>query len=193
MNGAEKILNRIKTDCDESIKIIEAEAQADCDNILKDAEAQAKQIEKEINESSKAKSAQIAQSSKSRAELEYRNELLKKRREEIDLTVNAVLDYLLNLSDEEYFEALIKLAKKLNKTNGDLFLNEKDLARVPADFENKLSAAGVNANISKTPANICGGFILKCGDIEENMDFEAIINSERGALEDLINRELFTE
>ena len=47
--------------------------------------------------------------------------------------------------------------------------------------------------MSKAPADISGGFILKCGDIEENMDFEALISAKQDGIEDLINRELFSE
>ena len=41
--------------------------------------------------------------------------------------------------------------------------------------------------------DISGGFVLKSGDIEENMDFAAIISARRDELEDLINRALFAQ
>ena len=49
----------------------------------------------------------------------------------------------------------------------------------------------VKAELSKTPCDIESGFILKCGDIEENMDFSAILSEKRDAIEDFINQELF--
>ena len=71
--------------------------------------------------------------------------------------------------------------------------NSKDISRLPKDFESRLSQIGLKAKVSRTAADISGGFILKCGDIEENMDFAAKISEKSGELEDLINRELFAQ
>ena len=62
---------------------------------------------------------------------------------------------------------------------------------MPKNFTERMEAAGVDASVSQTPADITGGFILKCGDVEENMEFAAIISAGRDEIEDLINRELF--
>ena len=62
---------------------------------------------------------------------------------------------------------------------------------MPENFTKRMAAAGVDASVSKNPAKIGGGFILKSGDVEENMEFAAIISSKRDEIEDLINRELF--
>lgn len=193
MNGGDKILNRIKSDCDESIKAIEAKSKAECDKILADAKVQADKAAEEILNKASAKLAQINASFKSRAELEYRNILLKKRRAEIDATVEMLGEYLLGLDDGEYFEVIYAFAKKLSGKSGTIFLNSKDLGRLPDDFEYRLKEAGLDAKLSDKPADICGGFILKYGDIEENTDIAAVIEANRDRLEDIINRELFAE
>ena len=72
-------------------------------------------------------------------------------------------------------------------------MNLKDLSRLPSDFKSQMKQSGVDVSVSETPAEISGGFILKCGDIEENMDFSAILDDKRDEIEDLINRELFSE
>ena len=117
----------------------------------------------------------------------------KKRRGEIDKTFNAVLKYLLNLEDEAYFKTIYKLAKRLEGKSGEIVMNLKDLSRLPSDFKSQMKQSGVDVSVSETPAEISGGFILKCGDIEENMDFSAILDDKRDEIEDLINRELFSE
>lgn len=193
MNGGDKILNRIKSDCDENIRAIESEAQNTCSQILADAEKQAEKAASDIAEKAKIKITQIKASSKSRAELEIRNALLKRRRQEIDITVDKILNYLLNLSDNEYFDIIYRLCSKLGNMQGEVFLNAKDISRLPADFVQKLAQSGLNATVSKTPVDISGGFVLKCGDIEENMDFAALISAKRDEIEDLINRELFAQ
>jgi len=191
MNGSERILSRIKTDCDESVRAIETHAQHERDRIIADAQHRADTEAAAIAEKAAQKCAQLEASAQSRAQLERRNALLKQRRKEIDTTVEGLEAYLLGLSDNEYFEALYRLAAKLRGKSGELFLSKKDLKRLPENFTKRMAAAGVDASVSQTPADISGGFILKCGDVEENMEFAAIISARRDELEDLINRELF--
>lgn len=193
MNGGDKILNRIKSDCDENIKAIEAQANAKCDEILADAKSQAEKNTAQIAQQAKKKIAQINATSKSRAELELRNTLLKKRRSEIDKTVDGILDYLLNLNDCDYFEFIYKLASQLKGMSGVILMNCKDKSRLPKDFTDRLGNVGVKAELSDDTVDIIGGFILKHGDIEENMDFSALIEAKRDELEDYINREFFSE
>lgn len=193
MNGGEKILDRIKSDCDDNIREIEAKSAETCSQIISEGKTQAEKISADIAKKADAKVIQINAMSKSRAELETRNALLKRRRKEIDITLGKLLDYLVNLGDKEYFDIIYRLASKLEGKKGEIFLNAKDISRLPADFEQKLKANGLDAVVSKTPADISGGFILKCGDIEENMDFEALISAKQDGIEDLINRELFSE
>lgn len=193
MNGGEKILDRIKSDCDDNIREIEAKSAETCSQIISEGKTQAEKISADIAKKADAKVIQINAMSKSRAELETRNALLKRRRKEIDITLGKLLDYLVNLGDKEYFDIIYSLASRLNGKKGEIFLNANDISRLPSDFEQKLKFNGLDAVVSKAPADISGGFILKCGDIEENMDFEALISAKQDGIEDLINRELFSE
>lgn len=191
MNGSERILSRIRTDCDESVRKIETHAQHEHDRIIADAQHRADTQAAAVAEKTAQKRAQLETSSQSRAQLARRNALLKQRRKEIDTTVEELEAYLLGLGDNEYFEALYRLAAKLRGKSGEIFLNKKDLKRLPENFTKRMAAAGVDASVSQTPADITGGFILKSGDVEENMEFAAIISAGRDEIEDLINRELF--
>lgn len=191
MNGSERILSRIKSDCDESVRATEENARKECDRIIAEAQLQADKEAAEVAEKAKQKRLQMETSAQSRAQLETRNALLKRRRSEIDKTVTELEKYLLGLNDKEYFEAIYRLAAQLGGKKGEVYLCKKDLDRLPSDFESKLSEAGLEAKVSKTPADISGGFILKNGDVEENMEFAAIISARRDEIEDLINQELF--
>ena len=191
MNGSERILSRIRTDCDESVRKIETHAQHEHDRIIADAQHRADTQAAAVAEKTAQKRAQLETSSQSRAQLARRNALLKQRRKEIDTTVDELEAYLLGLGDNEYFEAIYRLAAKLRGKSGELFLSKKDLKRLPENFTKRMAAAGVDASVSQTPADIGGGFILKSGDVEENMEFAAIISAGRDEIEDLINRELF--
>ena len=120
------------------------------------------------------------------------NELLVSIREHDGRAVVAVEQTMLELPDEAYFELLCKMAAALEEKSGVILLNSKDLARVPSDFITRLSALGITATLCDTPNDsIRGGFILKNGDIEDNMTFPAVIADRRDELEDLIGRTLF--
>lgn len=191
MSSGDKILNRISLDCDERISQIGAETDEKCAQIMAQAKLDADKISAEIADRSQSKVKQMQAASKSRCDLETRNAFLKRRREEIDKTYSEILNKMKNLPDEDYFELIYTFAKKLNGMSGVVLLNEKDMNRLPKDFLARLEECGVKAELSKTPGDIESGFILKCGDIEENMDFSAILSEKRDAIEDFINQELF--
>lgn len=193
MNGGEMILNRIKSDCEERVEAIRRDALEKRDVIMDEAQQQAQKNASAEQEQLQRRLRQQKASAKSRAELETRNLLLRQRRQEIDKTVDALRGYLLSLDTAAYFDALCRMAQKLAGKSGEILLNQKDLDRLPGDFEQRLRDMGVNASVCRTPADIDGGFVLKSGDIEENMDFTALINARRDELEDFINRELFAE
>ncbi|WP_443715344.1 V-type ATP synthase subunit E [Ruminococcus bromii] len=191
MSSGDKILNRISLDCDERISQIGAETDEKCAQIMAQAKLDADKISAEIADRAQSKVKQMQAASKSRCDLETRNAFLKRRREEIDKTYSEILNKMKNLPDEDYFELIYTFAKKLNGMSGVVLLNEKDMNRLPKDFLARLEKCGVKAELSKMPCDIESGFILKCGDIEENMDFSAILSEKRDAIEDFINQELF--
>ena len=193
MTGSETILNRIKTDCEQRVSEIALESEKKCDGVMREAEKQAQQLERGIADKTSRTLKRLEAASESRCELERRNALLKRRRTEIDNTITGLLSYLENQDDKSYFEYIYKLCAKLNGKSGEIMLNSRDLQRLPADFEQQVKGCGLDAAVSQTPADISGGFVLKSGDIEENMDFAAIISARRDELEDLINRELFAQ
>ncbi|MBQ5348093.1 MAG: hypothetical protein IIU39_08590 [Ruminococcus sp.] len=191
MNGEDKILNRINSDCERAVRGILDEAEQKCSVINSQAEIQAKKAENEVFEKAKAREKQINNASKSRCELEIRNTILRKRRSEIDKTFEELQSYLVNLSDDEYFGFMYKLAETLDVESGTVLLNQKDLNRLPGDFTEKFQNVGISVTVSDSPVEIIGGFILKNGNVEENMAIDAVIMSKRDALEDIISRELF--
>ena len=191
MSSGDKILNRISLDCDERISQIGAETDEKCAQIMAQAKLDADKISAEIADRAQSKVKQMQAASKSRCDLETRNAFLKRRREEIDKTYSEILNKMKNLPDEDYFELIYTFAKKLNGMSGVVLLNKKDMNRLPKNFLARLEKCGVKAELSKMPCDIESGFILKCGDIEENMDFSAILSEKRDIIEDFINQELF--
>ena len=75
MNGSERILSRIRTDCDESVRKIETHAQHEHDRIIADAQHRADTQAAAVAEKTAQKRAQLETSSQSRAQLARRNAL----------------------------------------------------------------------------------------------------------------------
>ena len=151
MNGGDIILNRIKTDCDEAVKAIRLEADKSRDAVMAEADKEAQSRVKVIVEKNEKKIRQTKAAAQSRSELEIRNALLRQRRREIDKTTAQLLDYFLGLPDGEYFQAIYRLAAQLKGKSGEIMLNNKDLQRLPQDFEGKIREAGLDASVSSTP------------------------------------------
>lgn len=192
MSSGEKILSSIRSDSEASIGKIKEESKEKCEKVLSKGRKKAQ----EITDAAEIKKAQqterLTKANNSRTELEKRNMLLAAKRAEIDKAVKHIQNYMETLETKEYFELICRLASTLGNKEGIVFLNEKDLRRAPKDLEKRLNESGIKATLSKTPYNkINSGFILKNGDIEDNMSFDAIIAEHREAIEDLINRELF--
>lgn len=114
----------------------------------------------------------------------------------IDSAIEATLERLAKLPEDEYFAMLKRLAEqKLRKGSGLISLSANDLNRLPADFETNIRSSaeklGGTLEISKKPADISDGFILSYGLISENCSFRAIIESERDEVRDTAAAKLF--
>jgi len=68
-------------------------------------------------------------------------------------------------------------------------LSAKDLERDISVLEEKIKKYGFT--LSRTPADIKNGFILKSGDIQINASFEALFRENSSMLIDAVNKILF--
>lgn len=191
MTGSEKIIAKIKEDSAAACAAITADADKQAAAIAAQAVSDAEQRSAAIAAEAAAETDRIESAAKSSAELYVRNAQLRCRREEIDRVLNAAVSRLCGLGDGEYFDALILLAQGIAQPGkGVLWLNSRDLARMPADFAARLQKLG-GITVSDTPRDIIGGFVLTYDDIEMNADFSALLEEKRDVLEDMVNRELF--
>lgn len=194
MSNSDKLFESIRQESDEKIAAINADAEKEYNEVMDEARKKASDITHSAETKVQMQADNLIKAYKSREELERRNALLKTKRDEIEKTLKCVYDYILKLDDKKYFELVLRLAAKLKGQMGTVYFCSRDLKRLPGDFAKRLAECGVKADISKKTNNtISSGFILKDGDIEENMSFEAVINEKKEELEDLIGRELFKD
>lgn len=190
MTGNEKIVARINDEAEQKRRQIIASAEEQAKKVLEAARAEAKQRSDEIISAANDRADHIFMTAKSSAELSVRNALLACRRAEIEKTLTLAAEYICGMPDKEYFAVIEQLiAKNAHGGKGTIAFNNKDLARLPAGFAEKLSKYSLT--VQKEPADINGGFILRYSDIEINCGISAMLDDKRDDLEDIANKELF--
>lgn len=194
--GLEKMLQQILDEANESAKEILDQAKTQSDAILAQARASADGVEAE----NEAKMAAIVAASEekaiSSAQLKKRQVYLAAKQEIIGDILEKAQQTLVSMDKEKYFAYIEKMLDKYAQPkDGIICLNERDLKRMPTDFERVIAACakknGGTLALSKESVAISGGFLLIYGGIEENCSFEAMFHTKREMLADEINRFLF--
>lgn len=190
MTASEKILSGITDEAKAKAAEITAEAEEKARTLIDEAKAEAEKEADSIKAEAEKKAKLIRQTGESSAALVKRDAALKCKRELIDKALSFVTDTVNGFDDKKYFDFLLTIInrEKLSE-NGLIMLCENDLKRDTADF--KESVKKMNLTLSKDPADINGGFILKYGDIQINGELSALIHEKRDMLTDELNKALF--
>ena len=97
MTAVDKIIERIMLDAKAEAKEIVAKGKLRAKEIIKSATDEAKALEKELKIATDKKAEAGSQSADSAAKLSIRNAVLMKKREEIEKTLDALLEHFLTL------------------------------------------------------------------------------------------------
>ncbi|MEG0227890.1 MAG: V-type ATP synthase subunit E [Lachnospiraceae bacterium] len=197
MTGLDKITNQI----------IE-EANSSANEMLQKADTQAKQFQDTALEEAKIECEKINQKSASEivnykdrmnssADLQRRTAILNAKQEMISTTLEKAYRTFCDKDDAKYFQTIKEMLKKFAlPQDGEIFFSGADLAKMPADFVNEITAIakekGGTLTLSQEKRNIERGFILAYGGIEENCSFEALFHSKRDELQDQVQKVLFS-
>lgn len=188
MSGLDKIISRLESDCDAECSAIESEALAKAHVILTDEEKACKAECDKIIADAQKEAELIARKAASSASLSAGRMMLEAKIGVIDETIEAAVNKLRALDTESYFSVLAHLAKKYALPGvGTMFLSVQDLERMPESFPDSLE----NVLISRAPADIKDGFLLKYGDIDVNCTFESMLNAAREDLKAVAGEILF--
>jgi hypothetical protein len=113
-----------------------------------------------------------------------------------DAVLDKAREKLLAMPDAAYFDAMIKLVEKnaLDQP-GEIRFNSRDLARLPQDYATRIENAafkhGGRLALSKSAADIDGGFLLIYEGIEQNCSVAALFETNAEELSDKIQKILF--
>lgn len=196
MTGLEKIVKEIEDEARSEAAAAQDKARTEAAQILEAAKTNAAEERAKIEAATKQEVADIERGRESSKALQRRQRTLQTKQTVLDETLAKALDELYKLPDEQYFDLMAKLAVGAAQDGeGEVLMNEKDLARLPGSFErhlNKELADGKKLKVAKETLPIDGGFILKYGDIEENCSFAALFSARKDEFSDKIRGILFS-
>jgi len=196
MSGLDEILNIIDEQQKETERNIMNAAEKRIREINEDTAVKAERAYIDHIERAKVKAEHDFMTSCTTVDSFFRRKLLEYKVSCIDRAVEAAIEKLRDLPDQEYFDMMLRLIKReLRSDSGIVSFGSKDLSRLPADFKDRLSAEasklGGSITLSSEPADIEDGFILTYGNISENCSFRAVVESERESVRDTAAKALF--
>lgn len=197
MTGLDNILRQIKSESDAAVSKILAKAETEANAIVTAAREEAKAQCDRISERSTSEVQDTLNRARSAAALQKRKAILAEKQKLISETIEQAKQKLYSLPEAQYFSIILKMAEKFTlPQSGEILFSEKDLNRLPKDFESTLNSAvkekGSVLKISPETRRIDGGFVLSYGGIEENCSFEALFDSAHDTLQDKVHELLFS-
>jgi len=129
------------------------------------------------------------------AKLESKRKILSEKRILLDAFFKKVEENIVNVSKDQYLLFIKKLIiKDAPKVNAFVFLNMKDLERFKKELEEFLKQEFKGSlKLSKEPADIKGGVVIKSKEFEIDDSIEAIIEEFKENNEIEIAKALFEE
>jgi len=196
MSGLDKIVEQIISAAKEKADMKLNQARQQAEGMIQEIEEAAGKESEKIAQEASDKAADIIERARSAAALQRRRVILSAKQQLIDEIINKAKDSLLTMPADKYFELIKKMvASYAQPQNGQIIFSQRDLSRMPADFQQQLnellSPKGISLIISAETRPVDGGFVLAYGDIEENCTFSSLIDSKHDILQDKIHSFLF--
>ena len=195
MNGIENIIRKIEEDAELSAAAVISEAEKKAASIVAEAEASGDVLFRDIIAEAEAESAAMINKAHSGGELMRKKKILSRRVEIVDSTIAKAVENFLREDASKYFEAMISLASRYALDGEqEMVFSDRDLARIPSDFEKKLrDAVGTKAKITvRGGGAFDGGFLLVSDDMVENCTVKALISEYDTEIRDELCKILFS-
>ena len=197
MSGLEQILQEILADTQLNIQNLLEEAKAESENILKAAQEKSGEESLSILKEGEKQAQAYLDRSRSALQMEERKAMLFAKQQKISQVMREALRTLKELPDDQYFEMIYALAAKYAQNKpGEIAFSQRDLNRLPAGFEQKLSAKlapEAVLQVHDAPCDIDGGFLLLYGGVEENCSFPALFEEKKEQMQDELHALLFPQ
>ncbi|MBQ2810148.1 MAG: V-type ATP synthase subunit E [Clostridia bacterium] len=216
MNGLDKIIQKIISDAQEKAKQCEDETTSEIERLKAEAVDEIMRMELVYISRAERVSEEILMRAESSSSLEARNIILEAKTALIDKAFKMSLEKLLSMPKNQYIELVSNalayaIGERKSSKEHILELYGEEEAELDIEYEvifNSRDTENGNARkifttvkekidksiklvLSKQTADIDGGFILKCNDIEINCSLTALVNEARARCEGKIIQALF--
>ncbi len=190
MNGLDRILEEIARDASAAAEQKLSEARASAERTVSRAREDAKAVEADAAQRAELEFKRIVSRAHSTGDISKKSALLREKQRIIEGVIHDAHVKLVGLDDKAYFEFMTRLLERYaTGERGMLLLSKRDRARVTPAFVSAAEAKGLT--VSDETREMDGGFILSYGSIEENCSIDALLESERDRLHDVVKGCLF--
>lgn len=196
MAGVDNIINEILQEANDQAKEILDEARKKAAGIEDAARKESADALSRASQKTELDAKEYVRRSDSASQMLKKKAVLAAKQEIITDVIQRAYQKLDSQPDDAYFEMMRKLLRRAaHEGSGEICLSERDLKRLPKDFEKEAaqiaSAKGGSLTLSKEAAPIPNGFILKYGGIEENCTLDALFEEKNEQLRDRVHQVLW--
>ena len=142
MTGLERIVEKISAENKQVSDEIIANATEQANQLLARARQKANEKAQSVTDDARKQADRMIGIAKSQAESITRTRYLQVRGAVVNDVLSAAYEQIESFSDKDYFDLLLRLCvRNAEKGEGVLFLNARDLARMPQTFEEQINTA----------------------------------------------------
>lgn len=190
MNGLDKIISGIAIEAEADAERIRAEAREKAEKIISRAREREAEILRDAEADAEEESRSTAMRAEAAGRAEEKRAVLREKQSIITEIINNAVQTVLDYKPERYFNLMIRLLEKYAENRpGEIIMSEAAKTWITPEFYSAITKKGLK--ISDKSGDFHGGFILVYDEIEENCTLDALIESERDRLHDIISRFLF--
>ena len=195
MNGLEQILLKIEEDNNLEVQRILEDGRQRAEEYTKNAVAEASKEAQNIKDEAQKKAALMIESAKTGCEAYVSKQELAAKSDVVSESIKYAVEQIKSMDDEKYFEAISSLILKYaQQGEGELMMNERDIAKMPKDYMKKINTelkkSDASLELYEVPANIDSGFIIRYGGVEENCTFDALVEDKIDEIKDKLYGQL---
>lgn len=191
MNDVEQIIEKIKRESEERVREIRAKGEKEVEEYLKQAKERIEAQKKEILDDAEKRVNAMSEYDEGAVEKMRKGSISNAKTTLLVQWMNKARRQAEEMWKDGYFSLLSDLIfDYCEAKEGEIIFSKKDKKRLPKDFmmnvNMRISLKGAFLRLSKSTADIDGGFILRYGRVEQNCSFEAIFDDKWEEFQDAV-------
>ncbi|MCI5893534.1 MAG: V-type ATP synthase subunit E [Clostridiales bacterium] len=193
VGGLDTILSCINSESEKNVSRILLEAKSKAETIIKSAEKTAASMKNEAVNKADVLFSETVEHQKNALKHDENQKILAEKQKILNMSITDGINKIKKFDDKKYFELMKSLIAKYaadTKSDGTLYMNEHDIKRMTADFENMLKNSYPNITID-SDNTIDAGFKIKYGGIEDNCTIDAVVEAELDNIKTNVSKILF--